>query len=110
MGITTSLKGDVSIIALSGSVDSKNAPAIRDELLGSLKDAKNVIIDMTEVNYLSSAGLRLLLLVYRDIAARNGKVVLVGVSDEIQGVMANTGFIKFFKLAATEADGLSSLA
>jgi anti-sigma B factor antagonist len=108
MSITTSQKGDVSIIALTGSVDSKNAPLIRDELLASLRDAKNVIIDMTGVDYLSSAGLRLLLLAYRDVTAHNGKIVLVGVSEEIQGVMSNTGFIKFFHLVPTESDAMSS--
>ncbi len=109
MSIETTRKGDVSIVTLEGSVDGKSAPLIRDELLASLKASKNVIIDLTKVDYLSSAGLRLLLLAYRDIASRNGKVILVGVSEEIQGVMANTGFIKFFELVATESDALASL-
>jgi anti-sigma B factor antagonist len=110
MSINTSQKGNVSVVILEGSVDGKSAPLIRTELLASLAAAKHVVIDLTKVDYLSSAGLRLLLLAYRDIAARNGKVVLVGVSEEIQGVMTNTGFIKFFELVATESDALALLA
>lgn len=110
MSINTTRKEDVSIVTLEGSVDGKTAPVIRTELLSSLAAAKNVVIDLTKVDYLSSAGLRLLLLAYRDITSRSGRVVLVGVSEDIQGVMTNTGFIKFFELVPTEADALALLA
>ena len=110
MNVTVTKKGNVNIVALKGSIDSKTAPTIREDLLASLASAKDIVINMTEVDYLSSAGLRLLLLAYRDIAAKNGKVLLVGVSEEVQGVMSNTGFIKFFVLAATESEALSALA
>jgi anti-sigma B factor antagonist len=110
MALSKSQTGDISIVALSGSIDSKTAPGMRDELLAALQETKSVIINMTAVEYLSSAGLRLLLLAYRDITAKSGRVVLVGVSEEIQEVMANTGFIKFFQLANTEPEAVAALA
>lgn len=110
MALSKSQTGDIGIVTLSGSIDSKTAPGMRDELLAALQETKSVIINMTAVEYLSSAGLRLLLLAYRDITAKSGRVILVGVSEEIQEVMANTGFIKFFQLANTVPEAVAALA
>ena len=46
--------------------------------------------------YMSSAGLRMLLVIYRTIVGQGGKVVLVGLSEELQDTMALTGFLDFF--------------
>ena len=110
MALSTSKSGEVGIVTLSGSIDSKTAPAIREELLTALQQTNDLIIDKTAGESLSSAGLRLLLLAYRDITAKSGRIVLAGVSEEIQDVMTNTGFIKFFKLASTESDALALFA
>ncbi len=69
---------------------------MREQLRPILARAQKLILDMTRVDYLSSAGLRLLLLTYREVTAARGKVVLLGVSREIQTVMSHTGFLSFF--------------
>lgn len=106
---SVSKQDDVTIIELEGSIDGKTAPQIREDIRPALDDAKHAILDLTKVGYLSSAGLRLLLLVYREFSARNGKLVLVGVSPDIRAVMSHTGFLSFFTLANTTADGLAAL-
>jgi len=69
-----------------------------------------VILDMSKVDYLSSAGLRLLLLIYREFAAKKGRLVLLGVSEDIQTVMLHTGFLNFFTLAGSRAEALKALS
>jgi anti-sigma B factor antagonist len=101
---------DVSVVVLEGSIDGRTAPAIREEMRPTLDTATNVILDLSKVDYLSSAGLRLLLLVYREFSAKRGKLVLVGVSPEIQSVMSHTGFLNFFTLAASQEEALKSFA
>jgi anti-sigma B factor antagonist len=91
---------------LQGSIDGKTAPQIRDELSAALQQVQNLILDVSRVDYLSSAGLRLLLLLYREITARNGKLVLLGVSPEIRTVMSHTGFLSFFTLADSQQEAL----
>jgi anti-sigma B factor antagonist len=71
---------------------------------------RKLIIDMSRVDYLSSAGLRLLLLLYREITARKGQFVLVGVSPEVRTVMSHTGFLSFFTLADSRQDALHLFA
>jgi anti-sigma B factor antagonist len=68
------------------------------------------MLDMTKVDYLSSAGLRLLLLTYREVTAARGKVVLLGVSREIQTVMSHTGFLSFFVLSDSPEKAKQALA
>jgi anti-sigma B factor antagonist len=75
-------------------------------LSAALQQVQNLILDVSRVDYLSSAGLRLLLLLYREITARNGKLVLLGVSPEIRTVMSHTGFLSFFTLADSQQEAL----
>jgi anti-sigma B factor antagonist len=107
--VSVNKQDEVTIIGLEGSIDGKTAPTVRDEMRPALEGATDAIIDMTKVGYLSSAGLRLLLLVYREFTAKNGKLVLVGVSPDIQAVMSHTGFLSFFKLADSQADAMREL-
>jgi len=53
--------------------------------------------------------LRVLLMVYRQLKAKDGKVVLVGVSDEIKDVMFMTGFITFFEIEETADKALTKI-
>lgn len=109
MNVTTLSEPAVTRVELEGSIDGKTAPQIREELSSALQKVEKLIIDMSRVDYLSSAGLRLLLLLYREIAARKGKVVLVRVSPEIRTVMSHTGFLGFFTLADSEEEALHAL-
>jgi anti-sigma B factor antagonist len=49
------------------------------------------------------------LLVYREFAAKSGKLVLVGVSEDIKAVMSHTGFLSFFTLTETQEQALAVL-
>ncbi|OGW37673.1 MAG: anti-sigma B factor antagonist [Nitrospirae bacterium RBG_13_39_12] len=110
MSINTMSIKDIAVVELEGSIDSATAPDVQKEVLSATENQIKVILDMNKVTYLSSAGLRMLLLVYRQIKARNGNIALVGLSEEIKDVMSNTGFIKFFVIADTIDDGVNVLA
>ena len=109
MKVTLSQERDVSIVSVEGSIDGKTAPLVRQEISSTLQTATNVVLDMSKVDYLSSAGLRLLLLIYREFTAKNGKVVLLAVSEDIQTVMSHTGFLNFFTLANSMPEALQRL-
>jgi anti-sigma B factor antagonist len=110
MKVTLSQEKNINIIGIEGSVDGKTAPLIRQEIYPTLETAKSVILDLSQVDYLSSAGLRLLLLIYREFSAKNGKLVLLGVSDDIRTVMSHTGFLNFFTLVTSMPEALQALA
>jgi anti-sigma B factor antagonist len=110
MNLQIKQEAGVEIVELHGSLDGKTAPEVREQLRPVLSRASKLIIDMSGVDYLSSAGLRLLLLTYREVAANKGKVVLLGVSNDIRTVMSHTGFLSFFSLAESREQAAAAVA
>ncbi len=109
MNVTSSTVEAITVIEANGSIDSKTASAFEQTAVTAIQSQQDVVIDLTQVDFMSSAGLRVLLMVYRQVKARNGKVVLVGTSEEILDVMANTGFLSFFLTADTLEKGIELL-
>jgi anti-sigma B factor antagonist len=92
----------VTLITLVGDIDGSTAPGVQADVLAAAAPDIKIILEMTKVPYMSSAGLRVLLAVYRQMTAQNGQVVLVGLVEEIKDTMSVTGFLDFF----TTADSL----
>jgi anti-sigma B factor antagonist len=107
MDITSQEQGGVTVATVSGDIDGKSAARAQSELLALLGAHPVLVLDVTQVGYMSSAGLRVMLLLYRQAAARNGRVVLVGLSDEIKDTMSMTGFLSFFTVARDVAEALN---
>lgn len=84
-------------VFLSGKLDSETAPGLTAELAGSLGGITELVLDMTELTYISSAGLRTLLSA-RQKMNRQGRMVLRGVRDSIRDVFRITGFLDLFTL------------
>lgn len=96
----------VAIVSISGEIDSKTAPEAQEILLPIVEQYHTMIMDMNELTFMSSAGLRIMLLLYRHATAQNGKVVLVGLSEQIQDTMSATGFLSFFDLSDSIEDAM----
>lgn len=89
------------VIALSGRLDAAGAPATEAELSGALGlVAPRLVIDLTGIDYISSAGLRVLLVVAKKVQQANGKVVLFGLGDNVREVFEISGFDTIFSIAA----------
>jgi anti-sigma B factor antagonist len=100
----------VGTVRLEGSLDGKTVPEARELLRPFLETNSRLVLDLSKVDYLSSAGLRRLLLLYRELTAKKGKLVLLGVSDEIRTVMSHTGFLNFFTLVNSEPEAKAAVA
>jgi anti-sigma B factor antagonist len=106
MKLEMSEDNGILTVRLEGSLDGKTAPEAREQLEGFLAGKSKLILDLTKVDYLSSAGLRLLLVLYRELAARKGKLALLGVSQDIRTVMSHTGFLSFFTLVESTVEAV----
>jgi len=96
MEISTSTIGSVVVATLNGDLDSRSAPAAQDDLSALLTDQGRLVVDLTAVPYMSSAGLRTMLLLYRQAQRCECRVALVGLSADLRTVMDSTGFLDFF--------------
>lgn len=93
-----------AIVTLEGAIDGKTAPEATAALAPVIAEVPVLVLDLTRVDYMSSAGLRVLLLLHRQLSAKKGKAVLVGLGDSLAETMRVTGFLQFFECHATLAD------
>jgi anti-sigma B factor antagonist len=99
----------VNVVAVTGELDGQTVPAAQEQILSVVQPGCDIVIDAGELAYMSSAGLRMMLLLYRQVSGSNGRIVLVGLSDEITDTMSATGFLDFFTTYATLDEGLAAL-
>ena len=92
MNINMTQDGKKTTLAVSGRLDTTTAPKLQDALLPEFDTAKQVELDFAELIYVSSAGLRVLLMGEKEAKAKGGSMTLTGVSDEIMEVFEMTGF------------------
>ena len=79
-------------LALEGRLDTTTAPQLQDVLIPSFDDAIEIVLDFTKLAYVSSAGLRVLLMGQKTAKAKELSMTLTGVSEEIMEVFEMTGF------------------
>lgn len=100
---------DITIVDIIGEINRSTAPAVEEQLLPLIRPGCKILLDMSRATYLSSAGLRLLLILYRQIDNNNGRVILTGLSEMLRDTMAITGFLDFFVAYETLAEGVAAL-
>lgn len=101
---------DIQVVEIIGEIDGKTAPEVQERILPLAGAGARMLLDMSKLTYMSSAGLRTMLMIYRTISSNdNAKVVLSGLSDEISDMMRVTGFLAFFVVSKTYEDGLAAL-
>lgn len=83
--------GEKLTVAITGRLDTNSSPKLEAELRQSVDGVTELVFDFSKVEYISSAGLRVLLAAQK-VMNRQGSMKLVGVSDEIQEVFEITGF------------------
>jgi anti-sigma B factor antagonist len=102
-------QGQTAIVELAGQLNSTTTIDVQDQVLALAETNQNILLDMNRVTYLSSAGLRLLLLLYRRINDNHGMLALSGLTEEITDIMAMTGFLDLFTIYENRADALEAL-
>jgi anti-sigma B factor antagonist len=99
----------ITLVEVTGEIDGKTAPQAQAQILPLLEPGCKMLLDMSGVDYMSSAGLRLMLSMHRQATANKGQLVLVGLSEDIKDTMAATGFLNFFATQDTVEAGLTTL-
>ena len=92
MTIEKKINQEALTLIVSGRLDTQTAPELEKELDASLTGLKDLIFDMTNLEYVSSAGLRVILKAQKVMNAK-GPMKLIGVNDSIMEVFDITGFL-----------------
>ncbi len=110
MEIKATIYESVTVVDLSGELDGVTAPQAQLQILPLAATAQKILLDMTRVTYISSAGLRMLLLVYRQVSGSRGKIALVGLTEMVRDTMDTTGFLAHFATYDQLEQGLIALS
>jgi anti-sigma B factor antagonist len=92
------------VIQVTGQIDSKTVGELREFIDTELKQGQPVALDLTDVPFMSSAGLRTLLTLQQKTKGMSVDLVLIGVAEGIADTMKVTGFYQFFTLYETLQD------
>ncbi len=91
MNIKKKKDGNTLTVMIAGRIDTATAPEVDARINESLDGVESLILDFTNVNYVSSAGLRVLL-VLQKLMMKKGGMKLIGVNDDVNDVFEVTGF------------------
>ena len=91
MNIQRTLNGTALTVALEGRLDTTTAPRLEEVLRGSVDGVSRLVFDLENLEYISSAGLRVLLAMQK-LMNRQGEMVLQNVNEAVMEVFEVTGF------------------
>ncbi|MER2183114.1 MAG: STAS domain-containing protein [Clostridia bacterium] len=92
LNINKNLNGETLTVTLEGRLDTTTAPQLEESLRESMDGIKELILDFQDLEYISSAGLRVLLSAQKNMA-KQGSMKLIHVSDVIMEIFEVTGFV-----------------
>jgi anti-anti-sigma factor len=92
MFIAKTLENEKVTLALEGRLDTATSQQLQDALLPAFDEARQVELDFSKLDYVSSAGLRVLLLGQKSAQEKGASMALVSVSEEIMEVLEMTRF------------------
>ncbi|MCA1945072.1 MAG: STAS domain-containing protein [Desulfovibrio sp.] len=105
MSVTTRLHGDVAILTVTGRLDTEDTQGLEQYVLKALEEGKNkVVFDFTELDYINSSGLRVLVMAYQRLRKSQGTVAVCGLKDYILEVFEISGYDKLFTLCQSTSD------
>ena len=91
LNIRRNTQGEKTVFALEGRLDTLTAPELESAIQTSLDGVRELVLDCEKLEYVSSAGLRVLLITQKAMN-KQGKMTLIHVSEAVQEILEITGF------------------
>lgn len=111
MDIQHSDHDGVTVIAPRGRIDTTSSPAVEAALRRAVDGgARDLVVDFSGVDYISSAGLRVFLVLAKQIRDLHGRLVLCAMPEPVSQVFRLAGFTSLFRLEPTQAQALATFA
>jgi anti-sigma B factor antagonist len=108
MDIAVNNNQDVTIFKLQGSLDSNTSPDFEEKILESIGGGANkLVVDFEKLDYVSSAGLRVLNKAYKKLKHSDGKIILCSMQDYIREVFEIAGFDYFIPIVGNVDDAIA---
>ncbi|MGI6548556.1 MAG: STAS domain-containing protein [Syntrophomonadales bacterium] len=100
---------DILVLGLEGRLDASTSSTLDKHLSGSIEGGEiKMVLDFSSLDYISSAGLRVLLMAAKKIKGAGGRLVLAGLKSHVREVFDIAGFSSIFPIYSTQEDALNS--
>ena len=110
MEISAIKDGGAVVMTLKGRMDATTSPKFMEDFKEWTKQKEFIyVIDLTDLEYLSSAGLRSFLAAAKDVKPFKGKLVFCGLQNMVTQVFEMSGFASMFKVVPTLTDAMRSI-
>lgn len=108
--VNFSKEQDYDLLEIAGGISYSDVPLLQKEMDNALKkQTKNIIIDFSQVNYISSAGLRIFLKFKKTASKEGKKVILCGLNEFTSSIFKISGVDKVFNIQMDKAKAIQSL-
>ena len=110
MEVSTEREDGVLIANTDGRVDGANAREFQDTLEAMIEDSDRIVVlNFEQLSYISSAGLRVILLIAKSLRKRDAKLAVCSLSGSVREVFEVSGFDKIISTHASQADAVAAL-
>lgn len=107
MEVTEKRHDGVTILVLQGRLDSNTSNDFEKKLMGLVQQGETrFVLDFKDLDYISSAGLRVLLKAVKELKRSNGQLYLCSIKDYIREIFEMSGFLSFLPVHATLEESL----
>lgn len=110
MSLSSEKVGEVLVVFAAGQINSANAVAIESELLGYVDQGeRRCVLDLGGLDYISSAGLRVVLMLAKRLRQHAGQLVLCGLQPQIHEVFEISGFLSLLTVVDARSNALDAM-
>ncbi len=111
MEIKEETRGDIKIIDLHGRLDASTSPGVEKQLLALVAQGQvRIVFDLSGLSYISSLGLRVLMVVAKQVHTGGGKLALATLNDSVREIFSLAGFTQLFAVFQTVDEAVAYCA
>ena len=108
--IVQSQQNDIAILSLQGRLDTKTSSSLETTLVDLVeKSQKKLLLDLSALEFISSSGLRVLLMIAKRVKGMDGKMVLTSLKSNVQNVFEMAGFTMLFTILPSNEKAIEAL-
>ena len=101
---------DISIVLIPQRFDADTAPRLESDLKAMLTGSpQKMILDFSKTEYIASAGLKVLLVITRDLMKTGGRVALSGLRPTVHKVFDIAGFTSIFTICTSQEEAIQKM-
>ena len=101
MEVKSTITDGVTVLTPTGRVDTSTAKAFETAVMDAINASKKIAIGFNEIDYISSAGLRVVLMAGKKLTSAGGVLVLINMPEKIFTVFKMSGFDKILKICTS---------